>query len=153
LRRAFATIGVVTALACAGSRDGRIEGRPGATSPAAVHAVESQRLVERMRDLDRLAGTRLPQALDVEAALEPRADEVAEVARAIAESAAHIPDAAPPLAAPEQEAFLALAEALRVRGLALAEAAERREEETMRRRAAELEATCAQCHDRFRLPR
>ncbi|MEN8158722.1 MAG: cytochrome c [Myxococcota bacterium] len=153
MRCSVATIGVAIALACAVSQDGRVEDRPAATRPAVVHAIEGERLSERMLDLDRLAGTRLPQALDAEAAWGTRADDVAEVARAIAASAARIPEAAPPLAAAEREEFTALAEALRSRALALAEAAERREEEPLRRRLAELEAACAQCHERFRLPR
>ncbi len=148
---ALATLGL---LACAPAQL-RYEERLERVPAPAAHAAHGERLVELMRGLDRLAGERLPRALDLEAAQAGRREEIVEVARAIAASAARIPEAVDELAleASERAAFLAAAATLRERALGLAEHAPELEIDALRVRTAELEATCAGCHERFRIGR
>ena len=73
----------------------------------------------------------------------------------MAESAERIQGAAPhlDLDAAERAEFLRLAGRLRQQALELAEAAPRLSPPEIRARAESIEATCARCHDRFRIPR
>lgn len=142
-----------------------LAGAPGCGAPAQVryeeelertpapaeHAVHGERLAELMRSLERLRGERLPQALAVGVERERRAEAVSEVALEMARSAARIPEVAPPPADAAQRAeFLASAALLERRARELAEAAAQRPPPPLDARFRALEATCADCHARFR---
>ncbi len=143
---------VLVGLACAP----QAPSRDPATLPAAgEHAIYSEQLTERMRALDALTRERLPQALDVRAALAPRIGEVADACRAIARSADAIAEAAEQLdlTASERTQFVALAGTLRQRALRLAERAPELSTDALRGEVERIEATCDRCHARFRIPR
>lgn len=108
-----------------------------------------------MRELDQLSRERLPQAMDLGQERNRRLYQVARVASAIAQSASLLEDAvsAAPLTRDERRAFAKHAEALRSRARTLAEQAQHLSPTAIRARAAQLEETCAGCHQRFRIPR
>lgn len=143
-------------LACAAPEQLRYESALEQAPPAAAHAIHDERLHSLMHDLDRLRNERLPKSMD-EAEIERRqVQELVEIARAMAASAAQIPDTVTPeLEGPEREEaereLAALALQLEERATRFADRApELRPDE----RAAELEAldaTCAACHSRFRV--
>lgn len=136
------------------ARSARVRYQEGLATAAGPerHAIHGERLVELMRGLDRLLGDRLPQAMDLRGERERRAREIAEVAVAMAASAEQIPDAALGAQGGEDRARLReLAEELRRRSLALAEASRAPAPELLRARVASVEATCDACHRRFRL--
>lgn len=148
---------LLVALACARSGQERYEEALSRTGPAARHAVHAARLAELMRGLERLTDDRLPQALDVAAAREQRAEAIREVALGVASSARGIPDAVGDLETqldpPSQAAFVALSEELGARASALAEDVPGPSETSLEGRVAELHAVCDACHERFRVPR
>jgi hypothetical protein len=140
--------------ACAAPEQIRYEERLETTPPPARHAVHGVRLGQLMRSLERLANERLPQALDRGRAVDWRRDEVAEVARAMAESAERIADSADlaQLGPGEREEFAALAAALGARARDLVEGAGALTPDELRARADAMRGTCTDCHVRFRIP-
>jgi cytochrome c556 len=139
---------------CRGPALWEYEKRVEETPPASVHAVHQERLEELMGDLDRLRNERLSKSYDVEIEERRSARAVAEVAAALASSAAQIPAAAPPdLDDRERAEFLALARELEQRTLRLADQAERLGPAQRDAALAEIDATCSRCHRRFRIPR
>jgi cytochrome c556 len=140
---------------CSGPAQVRYEEELRSTPGPGRHAIHSERLEQHMRGLERLAVERLPRAMDEQEAEGRRKAEVAEVARAMADSASRIADAAQAveLDAAERREFLALADALRQQAQLLAEEAPRLPVEEVRARAQALDARCADCHERFRIPR
>lgn len=149
-------IGVVSgmlAAGCGGPAVVRYEEELERTRPSAVHAVHEVRLVQLMRDLDRLRDERLPKALDVDVERRRQVREVERVARAMAESATLIAAAAPAdLATEERQEFLALADTLKSRSEALATDAGRLTAPQRRERLLEIDRTCGRCHAGFRVP-
>lgn len=145
----------LTASGCSGPAQVRYEEELQTTPAPERHALHSERLEQHMRGLERLALRRLPRALDKQEAEDRRKAEVAEVARALADSASRIADAAQTLELDDAERreFLGLAEALRRQAQQLAEEAPRLPADEMRDRAQALDARCAGCHERFRIPR
>jgi len=120
---------------------------------SAAHAVHEQRLAELMGSLDRLRNERLPKSLDVEVEEERQAREIARVARAMAESAARIPQATPPFLDDRERAeFLDLAHALQRQTEDLVAQAPTLTREQRRARLGEIDAICGDCHLRFRIP-
>ena len=140
---------------CGGPAQLRYEQEAARAAPSAEHAVHSRRLAQVMRELDALRTERLPQAIDPRAEEARRAEEVAEVARAMAAAADRIPESAADvgLEGEEREAFLALAESLARRSRRLAEDAGRIDSVAIDVRLRTIEEDCAACHDRFRIPR
>jgi len=145
--------GPLVLFACRGPALWRYEDAVDRTPPAAAHAVHEERLAELMRSVDRLRVERLPQALDPRVEQARQAREVERIARAMAESAAEIPDAEPPGLSPAQRAdFLALAASLREASTGLADDASRTGPDAWQTRLDEIDATCDRCHGRFRIP-
>jgi cytochrome c556 len=123
------------------------------TAAPAAHGIHDERLVSMMRNLDRLRDERLPKAFDVREEQDRQALEVARVAQAMADSAAQIPAAAPAdLDAAQLAEFRSLATALQHLCAGLAEAAPRLTNTQRRARLADIDATCNECHGRFRIP-
>jgi hypothetical protein len=144
---------LVASAGCSGPAQWRYEAALEETAQPAAHGIHEQRLAVVMRDLDRLRDERLPQPLDMRELESRQAREVARVALAMAASAAQIPAAMPPdLDAREQQSFRALAATLERLCTQLAEEAPRLATEQRRVRIAEIDATCNQCHGRFRIP-
>ncbi len=120
---------------------------------SAAHGVHEQRLRELMGSLDQLRNERLPQSLDLEVEEERQARAIARVARAMAESAAQIPQAIPThLDDREHAEFLGLARALRRQTESLVEQAPDLSREQRRTHLDEIYATCDHCHRRYRIP-
>jgi cytochrome c556 len=151
-RRAVLALALVAAAACQRPAAIRYEQELEATPPPAEHAVHGARLRELMRGLDRLARERLPQAMDLRAERARRLAGVADVAGAMADSAARIDTASAEIEidAARRGALLALAADLERDARALAQDAPRLGDEALRARVAALEATCDACHRRFR---
>jgi len=107
-----------------------------------------------MRGLERLRGERLPQNMELSVQEERRAEQIAEVARAMQASAARIPDAAAEsaLEGEERRDFARLARRLEDQTGALVADAPRLSPEELRKRADALQGTCDACHQRFRIP-
>ena len=105
-----------------------------------------------MRSIQRLSDERLPKSLDVEEPLQARAREVAEVARALAESAARIPETGTdaPMSDADRAAFEAIARELQQHATALAHVAEASRSDEARAELAAIQAACTACHARFR---
>lgn len=143
------------AVACALPAQIRYEESLETAPGAARHGLDSERLDELMRRLERLYVARLPQAMDVPGAERRSAEEVARLARALGESAELIEGVAPELGLDDAERaeFVRLARRLRERSLDLAESATALSPDELRARARGIEATCNDCHDRFRIPR
>lgn len=139
--------------ACAPPAQIRYERRLEETAPPASHAVHSTRLAQLMRGVERLADERLPKALDAQEEVGRRTAEVSSVARDLAASAAQIPDAIAGLALSEEERgeFRALADALRMRALELADLAPQLAPDDLRARAEAIEESCNACHGLFRV--
>jgi cytochrome c556 len=145
--------GLAAAVGCSGPAERRYEVELERTPEPAAHAVHEERLRALMRDFERLRGERLPKPVDTRDDEARRALEVARLARALAESAARIPAAAPAaLDARERHEFRALAEQLERLGRALAADAPRLASGPRQARLDEIDATCEQCHTRFRIP-
>jgi cytochrome c556 len=107
-----------------------------------------------MRELDRLRSARLPQELDLERERRRQAEALARTARALAETSGEIGAAAPlgEFSPAERAEFDGLAAALRARAERLAADAPSLDPAALDARLAELDATCAACHHRFRRP-
>ena len=144
----------VAVAGCRGPAQRRYEQTLEQTPEAASHAVHSERLHELMGGLARLSRERLPQAMDVAGEREWREQQIAEVGRSLAASAASIPEASGELGldAEEQQEFVQLALELRRRAQELAATAPELSPAALRERAAAVERACADCHARFRIP-
>jgi cytochrome c556 len=156
MRAAFALVLAAWLLGgCGGPAQLRYEEDLERTPAPAAHGVHSERLAELMRGLERLSQERLPRAMDVSGERERRADEIASVARAMADSAQRIAGVADALslAGEERAAFLELAAELQRHCRQLSEDAPDLTPEELRRRAHEIDGTCGACHGRFRIPR
>jgi cytochrome c556 len=107
-----------------------------------------------MQELDRARRGRLPQELDEVRAIALHSEEIARIARALADAATRIESAAPlaTLDASDREAFHRLASSLRERAGALAADARTLPPADLRARLAEIDATCDDCHRRYRDP-
>ena len=127
----------------------------GAPSGADVHSVRGEELRATMQGLDRLRRGRLPQELDEERATAFHTEEVARIARALAETAAEIDSTAPlaTLDANDRNEFHRLASELREQAAALAAGAPTLPAADLSARFAEIDATCDACHRRYRDPR
>jgi hypothetical protein len=148
-------LGVAWLLATACSRPAhlRYEEQLDRTPESAAHAVHEQRLRELMGSLDRLRSERLPKSLDLEVEQERQTRAIAQVARAMAESATQIPQSIPTqLDDRERAEFLGLASALRRQTDILVEQAPELTREQRLTRLDEIDATCDHCHRRFRIP-
>lgn len=153
MARGLAAGVVLGVAACHGPAVVRYEDTLEATPPPAAHGVHEQRLALLMRDLGRLRDQRLPQQIDPVDEEARQAQEVARVARALAASAAHIPDAVPEgLDAAQRAAFLSLGESLRTASLDLARDAPVLPVADLQSRLGAIDATCDACHSRFRIP-
>lgn len=143
---------------CGGSNRLRYEQRVDDTPGEAVHGVHSQRLAELMRGLERMRSERLPKAMDPQIEERRRVEVISRVAREMARSAERIPDAASTVSldAASREEFLRLADTLLRGAIRIAEDAQdpsAASVDELRARLRAMEATCDQCHDRFRIPR
>jgi cytochrome c556 len=161
--RGSAPLVIAWGIACAGCA-----AQPEATAPATnaparaasqtsaddVHSLRGEELHATMQELDRARRGRLPQELDEGRATALHSEEIARVARALADTAAQIESTAPlaKLAANDREAFHRLASALRERAAALAADAPTLPAADLSERLAEIDATCDGCHRRFRDP-
>lgn len=118
-----------------------------------LHGIHSDELQAAMRELDAQASNRIFAQLYTGNRPMVELREVASAADAIAESAAHIPDALTQIELSEEErqAFLGLAEKLRVEAAQLSSDA--RHNDLARARAAlqRMTATCNACHTAFRI--
>jgi cytochrome c556 len=138
---------------CEGPAAWRYEQAVETTPPSAAHAVHESRIRAIMSDIERLREERLPKAFELEQGEDARANEIAGVARAMAESAARIREAEPRgLGNREQQEFLALAARLEERAGALADDARALTPEQRGTRLSEIDALCDACHTRFRIP-
>jgi len=142
---------LLAAPACGPPAQLRYEARLDRTPAPARHAVHSERLQELMRSLDALSLERLPQAMDVEVERERRAEEIAAVARAIADTARKIPVATAgiELDADEREAFERSAVLLSERAEQLGRDGAMLTPEEIRGGVDAIEATCKGCHRQF----
>jgi cytochrome c556 len=138
--------------ACGPASRIRYEERLAETPVPARHWLESERLSQVMRRLDRLASERLPQAFDVHIERERQVEEVVRIARSMAESAERIPDtvADAPFDEDERAEFLGRARALRESAQWLADEAEGLSPEELRAQVRAIEESCGGCHRRFR---
>ena len=107
-----------------------------------------------MQELDRVRRGRLPQELDDGRATAFHTDEIARIARALAEPAAEIESTASlaTLDANDRNEFHRLASALRERAAALAANAPTLPAADLTARFAEIDATCDACHRLYRDP-
>ena len=153
--RTWLALGAAAWLACAAPAEERYREGLAETPEPARHGVAGRRLAELMRGLDELAHDRLPRALDVAALRAHRVDEVVDVARGLSEAAARIPAAADGLGlgGEERAAFAGLAATLERRAGALAADAPGLGRDALDARVRELQATCEDCHTRFRVAR
>ena len=122
------------------------------TDAQARHALHDARLRELMRSIQRLSEDRLPKSLDVEGPLRFQAQEVAQIARALSESAIRIPEASNEarMSATDRAEFDALARQLQQRAAALARAADALRADEARTQLEAIQQTCQGCHVRFR---
>jgi len=151
--KSWVLVTLAVVLGCGGPAQWRYEKALEQIAAPAAHGIHDERLAVLMRDLDRLRDARLPQALDVREERDRQAREVADVARAMSESAARILAALPAdLDAREQAEFRSLAASLERSCAQLAEEAPSLSASQRRERLAEIGATCDQCHGRFRIP-
>ena len=156
MRRLGTALLVIGLLACRQTALERYEDEVGRAEPAARHAVQSERLRRLMRDIVMLSSERLPKEMDLAAETERRTRSLAETAAELAVTAGQIPEVLVGVELPEphRSEFLALADQLRSRALALSRDAPGLSVSAMRERLDALTATCDACHGRFRvLPR
>jgi len=139
---------------CAAPEQTRYEQELERTDAVAAHGVHNERLQQLMRRLGRLEGERLPKALDVNGARQRQVEEVELIARAMAGSAAQIPEIAAgiELDEGEREEIVDRARALEERCLALARDAPGLSLGEMTARLEEIDRTCNGCHEQFRPP-
>lgn len=148
-------LGIVWLLALACSRPAalRYEEQLDHAPESAAHAVHEQRLKELMESINQLRNQRLPRSLDIAIEKERQERAFSEVARAMADSAARIPEAIPTeLDARERSEFLRLASALQRQTSNLVEQASALTPERRRVRLGEIDLICGDCHRRFRIP-
>jgi hypothetical protein len=148
-------LGIAGLLAAACSRPAYLlyEQRLEQVPEAGAHAVHEQRLSELMRSFDRLRSERLPKSLDLGVEEERQARAIADVARAMAKSAAQIPQAIPTrLNDRERGEFLLLAGRLQRQTESLGEQAPLLTLAQNRTHLDEIYATCDDCHRQFRIP-
>jgi cytochrome c556 len=152
--RALAILIGAAAVACAPAGGGRYRDVLEDAPAPAAHAVHSERLVEVMRGLAALAGDRLPQAMDLQTPGARRREEIASVARAMADSADALRGAAPDAGLDDDERaeFAHLATRLRDDASALAAAAESGPLADLPERAEAVRDTCRACHRSFGIP-
>jgi cytochrome c556 len=161
--RGKARLAIVCGIACAGCAAQPLATEPAtpaaarAAAPASVddvHALRGEELHATMQELDRARRGRLPQELEEDRAHALHREEIARIARALADPAAQIESAAPlaRLDANDREAFRRLASSLRERAAALAADARTLPREDLRARLDEIDATCDACHRRYRDP-
>jgi len=144
---------LVVLAACAGPAQWRYEAALEERPAAAAHALHDERLRQLMRGLDRLRNERLPKTLDTAGDEAREAAQISRVARALAESATQLVSSAPPGAGePDRAAFRELALELDRQARSLAEDAPTLTRGQGAARLAEIDATCAGCHGRFRIP-
>jgi hypothetical protein len=151
LRRALLALALL--FCCARPQQLRYEEELREAPPPARHAVNSERLRQLMRGLERLGGDRLPRELDLRQERRRRAEELAAIALALAESAEQIPLVLGEveLEPAQREEFTRLAAALRARCLELAERAPELPEAELRARLDAVGESCDACHRRFRV--
>jgi len=109
-----------------------------------------------MRALERLSPSRLPPELDLEEARQARLRELARAGHAMARAAGALPEAirGVRLAADDRSYFLEIADRLARSSAVLAERAEAGDASSATAALADVEGTCRDCHDAFRvLPR
>jgi len=161
--RGRAPLAIALGIACAGCA-----AQPAATAPATgaasraasrasaadLHSVRGAELHATMQELDRVRRGRLPQELDDGRATAFHTDEIARIARALAEPAAEIESTASlaTLDANDRNEFHRLASALRERAAALAANAPTLPAADLTARFAEIDATCDACHRLYRDP-
>lgn len=117
------------------------------------HAIHSERLTEIMKGLERLNGEKLPQEVDPEPVQQRRIAEIIEVAGAMEESAAHIPDVLGDveLSKERRSQFVAMADEL---GALSRELKEKGKDLNVAEINAEMEkirGVCQSCHQKFRI--
>jgi cytochrome c556 len=142
---------LVASSGCSPSAQRRYEQDLSRAPAASQHAVHSQRLQALMRSLDTLLNKRLPQAMDLESSRAMRAEEIAQVAGALSESADLIPETTLSLEMNEEDRsdFLALAERLRQRAALLDPPDASLTPAQINERIGAVAQTCDTCHDRF----
>jgi hypothetical protein len=144
---------LLAAPGCGGPAQWRYEKALEESSESAAHVVHEARLTALMQNLDLLRDERLPQALDAQELKDREAFEISRVAQAMAESAMYISRAVPlDLEPPEREAFQTLAMTLERLCRSLAVDASRLTTAQNRAWLVAIDATCDQCHGRFRIP-
>ena len=160
MRRAEARVAVAAAiaaaawLACARPAELAYEERLEAAPAPERHAIQSARLAEHMRRLERTRTERLPQALDLDTREARMRDVVAEVAAQLAVSAERISDALGDLEldAAERTAFDRLAGELAREARTLAAEAPALSSDHLQAQLGRIDDACARCHARFRIP-
>jgi cytochrome c556 len=122
------------------------------TDIQARHALHDARLQELMRGIQRLSEDRLPKSLDVEGPLRFQAQEVAQIARVLSDSAMRIPEAGDGarMSPIDRAEFNALARELQEHAAALARAADALRADEARSQLEAIQQTCQGCHVRFR---
>lgn len=153
MRAAHVGIGLVLLLACGRPQPLRYEEQAAAAAPAARHAIESERLGEAMRRLQRLSSERLPREMDVHAVRAARTQDVAAAAREISLTAGSIPDALEgvEIEPRARQEFLSLAAELGSHAERLAQQAPGLTSDELEAQVEALDHVCAQCHARFRV--
>ena len=151
-RQWLALAAIAGLLACSAPRQIEYERRVEETDPGAVHAVHDARLQELMQSIQRLADDRLPKSLDVDEPRRARAQEVVEIARALADSAERIPEASQSasMSATDRAAFEALARQLQEQATTLAAMTDGMQADEAEAALAAIQQTCRSCHARFR---
>lgn len=161
--RGRAPLAIVLGIACVGcaaqpvataAATGAPTGAASQASGADVHSVRGEELRDTMQELDRVRRGRLPQELDEQRATALRSEDVARLARALAETASEIESTAPlaTLDANDRNEFHRLASALHERAAALAADASTLPAADLTARFAEIDATCDACHRLYRVP-
>lgn len=153
MRARTSLLAVLAMVGCAAPAEWRYRESLESTPPSAAHAIHRAQLQTRMSELEALRGERLPQAFDPRAEAERRADDIARIARAMADSARQIgADAPAGLDAAERAAFDGLAAELARRAEALARDASALSPAAHAERLSGIDAVCDGCHARFRIP-
>jgi len=161
--RGSAILAIAWGIACAGCAAQPVATAPATDAPARaasqpsaddLHALRGEELHATMQELDRVRRGRLPQELDEERATALHSEEIAHIARALADTAAQIESRAPlaTLDANGRDEFHRLASALRERATALAAEAPTLPAADLGARLAEIDTTCDACHRRYRDP-
>lgn len=124
------------------------------TGEPALHGVHDERLREIMKDLNSMTYSTLPQ--EMEPAFLRRTDlrEIARVAKAMSETAGHIPDVIDKIGLPENDRglFLKLAADLGHQANELERLANANDTPGTERAFERVTSTCTACHKLFRSP-